>query len=168
MFIYLVLCSFIFMFTDSLSDLTTFTNYHRKRKLHVIQKRQRFGPFAEQLTIVSARCLSECYLVLTCCSNPDSAKRNGRSIDELICSYILTESKVSKLCGCLKYIFQRVGLRKENEIPLFRNWFPSVIWHMICIRKFSIFCHSQYEIYIEFAEKVTVDLVRTDYKVFNN
>ena len=34
---------------------------------------------------------------------------------------ILTESKVSELCGCLKYIFQRVGLRKENEIPLFRN-----------------------------------------------
>ena len=24
---------------------------------------------------------------------------------------ILTESKVSKFCGCLKYIFQRVGLR---------------------------------------------------------
>ena len=34
---------------------------------------------------------------------------------------ILTESKVSELCGCLPYIFPRVGLGKENEIPLFRN-----------------------------------------------
>ena len=41
---------------------------------------------------------------------------------------ILTDSKVSEFCGCLSYIFPRVGLRKENEIPLFRNWFPSVIW----------------------------------------
>ena len=30
---------------------------------------------------------------------------------------ILTEGKVTEFCGCLKYIFQRVGLRKENEIP---------------------------------------------------
>ena len=66
---------------------------------------------------------------------------------------ILTESKVSELCGCLKYIFQRVGLRKENEFSLFRNWFPSFIWDMICIRKFSISYHSQYEIYIDFADK---------------
>ena len=66
---------------------------------------------------------------------------------------ILTESKVSELCRCLKYIFQRVGLRKENEIPLFRNWFQSVIWDMICIRKFSISYHSQDEIYVDFADK---------------
>ena len=31
-------------------------------------------------------CLLKCYLLLTCCSNLDSSKRNGRSIDELICS----------------------------------------------------------------------------------
>ena len=66
---------------------------------------------------------------------------------------ILTESKVSEFCGCPKYIFQRVGLRKENEIPLFRNWFPSIIWYVICIRKFSISCHSQYKIYTDFANK---------------
>ena len=66
---------------------------------------------------------------------------------------ILTESKVSELCDCLKYIFQRVGLRKENEITLFRNLFQSVIWDMICIRKFSISCHNQYKIYIDFADK---------------
>ena len=66
---------------------------------------------------------------------------------------ILTKSEVSEFCGCLKYIFQRVGLRKENEIPLFRNWFPSVIWDMICIRKFSISYHSQYEICTDFADK---------------
>ena len=34
---------------------------------------------------------------------------------------ILTESKVSEFCGCLKYIFQRIGLRKENEILLFNK-----------------------------------------------
>ena len=48
---------------------------------------------------------------------------------------ILTESKVSKLCGCLTYIMPRVHLREENEIALFRKWFPSVIRGMICIWK---------------------------------
>jgi len=66
---------------------------------------------------------------------------------------ILTESKVSNSVVASKYIFQRVGLRKKNEIPLFRNWFPSVIWDMICIRKFSISRHCQYEIYTDFADK---------------
>ena len=76
--------------------------------------------------------------------------------DQLMRSWsaaILTESKVSEFCGCLKYIFQRVGLRKENEIPLFRNWFPSVIWDVICIKKFSISFHSQYEINTDFVHK---------------
>ena len=47
-----------------------------------------FSPFAEHSMITSACgwCLSKCCLLLTCCSNLDSSKRNGQSIDELICS----------------------------------------------------------------------------------
>jgi len=119
----------------------------RKRKK---QKNKRFNPCAKQLMIASACCLSKLlstYLLLKL----DSAKRDGRLMSWF--AVILTESKVSEFCGCLKYIFQRVGLRKENEIPLFRNWFPSLIWDVICIRKFSISCHSEYEIYIAFADK---------------
>ena len=76
---------------------------------------------------------------------------------------ILTESKVSEFCGCLS-LFLRVGLCKENEIHLFRNWFPSVIWAMISIRKFSI-SWRQYEIYTDFVDK---DCVLTDHKIFDN
>ena len=73
--------------------IATFTNYDLKRKLHVIQKKtktkkkNRFSPLAKQLMIASACCLTKLlstYLLLKL----DSAKRDGRSIDELICSYL--------------------------------------------------------------------------------
>ena len=62
--------------------IATFTNYDRKRKLHVIQKKKktknkRFSPCAKQLMIASACCLSKLlstYLLLKL----DSAKRDGR------------------------------------------------------------------------------------------
>ena len=119
----------------------------------LFRKDKRFCPFAEQLMIVSEWCLSKCYLVLTCCSSRIQRKETDDQLMRSISAIILIESKLSEFSGCLKYIFRRVGLRKENEAPLFRNWFPSVIWNMICIRKFSISCHSQYEIYIDFADK---------------
>ena len=54
----------------------------------LFRKDRWFSPFAEHSMIASAFgwCLSKCYLLLTCCSNLGSTKRNGRSIDELICS----------------------------------------------------------------------------------
>ena len=125
--------------------IATFSNYDHKRKLHVIQKRQTIWSVSRTINDCEYSDVYQSATVLTSCSNLDSPKTD----DQLMRSWseaILTESKVSELCGCLTYIFPRVGLRKENEIPLFRNWFPSVIWDMICIRKFSISCHSECEI----------------------
>ena len=118
----------------------------------LFRKDKRFGPFEKQLMIASAECWLKCYLVLTYCSNPNSAKRTDDQFMRSWSAAILTDSKVSEFCGCLSYIFPRVGLRKENEIPLFRNWFPSIMWGMVSIRKFSISCHIQYEIYIDFED----------------
>ena len=137
--------------------IAPFTNYYRKRKLHVIQKKKtkkqknkRFSPFAKQLMIASACCLSK-LLSTNLLRKLDSAKRDGRMMSWS--GAILTESKVSEFCVCLRHIFQRVALRTENEIPLFKNWFPSVTWDVICIKKFSISFNSQYEINTDFADE---------------
>ena len=138
------------MWSQHLPTMIAKGSYMLFKKNKNKKKNKRFSPCAKQLMIASACCLSKLlssYLLLKL----DSAKRDGRLMSWS--AAILTESKVSEFCGCLKYIFQRVGLRTENEIPLFRNWFPSVTWDVICIKKFSISFLSQYEIYTDFAHR---------------
>ena len=142
----------------SQKEVTCYSEKEKNKK----KTNKRFSPCAKQWMIASACCLSKLlssYLLLKL----DSAKRDGRLMSWS--AAILTESKVSEFCGCLKYMFQRVGLCKENEIPLFRNWFPSVIWDVICIKKFSISCHNQCEIYTDFVDR---DSKRTVHKIFVN
>ena len=79
---------FYWRIDDHENVIARFNNYDRKMKFNLIQKRQVIKSYAERSMITSAcgRCLSKCYLLLPCCSNFDSSRRNGRSIDELICS----------------------------------------------------------------------------------
>ena len=125
--------------------IAAFTNYDRKRKLCHSEKTNDFGPFAEQLMIASAWCLSKCYFVLTCCLSPDSAKRNGRTIDELIWRYL--DWKQSEWTLWLPHVY------------IATSWFAwgkrnCSVWEMISFShtrydlhtEISISCHSHYEI----------------------
>ena len=55
--------------------IAAFTNYDRKRKLHVIWKRQAIWSVCGTINVCEYMMFIK--VLLTCCSNPDSAKRNG-------------------------------------------------------------------------------------------
>ena len=68
---------------------------------------------------------------LTCCSNPDSVKRNGLSIDELICCYLswLKAKWVNSVVASHIYSQELIRVKKT------KFFCSGTLWHVICIRK---------------------------------